>query len=247
MDWSIQQVASLAGTTSRTLRHYADIGLLTPSRVGTNGYRYYDAAALTRLQRILLLRELGLGLPAIAEVLKRETSAPTALATHLQLLRDEQQRLDRQIAAVEKTITKLREGEPLMADEMFDGFDHTQYKEEVSQRWGAEAYASGDRWWKTLTDADRSAFMQRQKQIQADYASALAAGEPADGDVAQEITARQVEWIAIGWQGRPVTAEAIRGLGQMYVDDPRFGANYGGPDGAAYVRDAMEVYASRLP
>ena len=30
-----------------------------------------------------------------------------------------------------------------MAEEMFDGFDHTQYKEEVEERWGKEAYAAG--------------------------------------------------------------------------------------------------------
>ena len=68
-DWSIQEIARLAGTTSRTLRHYDDIGLLAPSRVAHNGYRHYDQTALVRLQRILLLRELGLGLPRIGEVL----------------------------------------------------------------------------------------------------------------------------------------------------------------------------------
>ena len=62
-DRSIQDIARLAGTTSRTLRHYDDIGLLEPSRIGANGYRYYDQHALVRLQRILLLRDLGLGLP----------------------------------------------------------------------------------------------------------------------------------------------------------------------------------------
>ena len=55
-DWSIQQIAKLAGTTSRTLRHYDEIGLLTPTGVGSNGYRRYDSVALVRLQRILLLR-----------------------------------------------------------------------------------------------------------------------------------------------------------------------------------------------
>ncbi len=54
VDWSIQDIARLAGTTSRTLRHYDAIGLLAPSRVAANGYRYYDAPALVRLQRILL-------------------------------------------------------------------------------------------------------------------------------------------------------------------------------------------------
>ena len=61
MDWSVQQIATLAGTTSRTLRHYDDVGLLKPSRTGNNGYRYYGQDALVRLQRILLLRDLGLG------------------------------------------------------------------------------------------------------------------------------------------------------------------------------------------
>ncbi|MDQ1554826.1 MAG: MerR family transcriptional regulator, thiopeptide resistance regulator, partial [Microbacteriaceae bacterium] len=34
VDWSIQDIARLAGTTSRTLRHYGEIGLLAPTRVG---------------------------------------------------------------------------------------------------------------------------------------------------------------------------------------------------------------------
>ena len=74
-EWSIQQIAKIAGTTSRTLRHYGEIGLLPPSSVGHNGYRHYDRNALVRLQRILLLRELGLGLPQIGEVLARESIA----------------------------------------------------------------------------------------------------------------------------------------------------------------------------
>lgn len=59
MDWSIQEIARLTGTTSRTLRHYDAIGLLPPTSIAANGYRCYDEAALVRLQRILLLKELG--------------------------------------------------------------------------------------------------------------------------------------------------------------------------------------------
>src|SRR4030081_715511 len=79
MEWSIHDIARSAGTTSRTLRHYGQIGLLEPSRVGSNGYRYYDDNALVRLQRILLLRELGLGLPAIAELLDGQQDSAAAL------------------------------------------------------------------------------------------------------------------------------------------------------------------------
>src|SRR6188472_1950498 len=116
MEWSIQQIAKLAGTTSRTLRHYDDVGLLAPSSIGHNGYRHYDEAALVRLQRILLLRELGLGLPQIADVLAQESSEAHALESHLAWLRQEQDRLTRQIASVRVTIDALKGGERLMAE-----------------------------------------------------------------------------------------------------------------------------------
>ena len=65
--WSIVEVARLAGVSSRTLRHYDDVGLLPPAYVGSNGYRYYGRDELHRLQEVLVLRELGLPLDAIAQ------------------------------------------------------------------------------------------------------------------------------------------------------------------------------------
>jgi len=108
MEASIQQVARLTGTTSRTLRHYDALGLLEPSRIGENGYRFYDGDALVRLQRILLLRDLGLGLSDIGRVLDQEQDETTALRRHLEWLRSEQDRLARQVASVERTITVPR-------------------------------------------------------------------------------------------------------------------------------------------
>ena len=43
-----------------------------------------------------------------------------------------------------------------MAQDMFDGFDHTQYKDEVEQRWGKDAYATSDAWWRGMSDAVNS-------------------------------------------------------------------------------------------
>lgn len=258
MDWSIQEIARLAGTTSRTLRHYDDIGLLAPSRIAANGYRHYDEAALVRLQRILLLRELGLSLPQIAEVLgasagsAAQVAEASALQTHLELLRQEQQRIGRQIASVESTITALTEGKELMAENMFDGFDHTQYKEEVEERWGRQAYADGDRWWRGLSDDDRAAWKQRVADLGRDWIAAAESGiDPASAE-AQDIARRHVEWLT-GVPGTPAAAPGgdvkgyVIGLGEMYVADPRFGANYatsdGGSAGAEFVRDALRVYA----
>lgn len=245
MEWSIQDIAKHAGTTSRTLRHYDDIGLLPPTRIGSNGYRYYDAAALVRLQRILLLRDLGLALPAIADVLTQATDAPAALRSHLTWLRQEQDRLSRQAASVEDTLRKLEKGEQLMADKMFDGFDHTQYKDEVEQRWGKEAYARSDSWWRAMSDAERSAWKSRSATLGSDWISAVESGIAAESDEAQAIARRHVEWLA-SIPGTPgAVKEYVLGLGEMYVADERFSANYGGTEGAEFVRDALAVYAER--
>ncbi|MGN8553786.1 UNVERIFIED_CONTAM: MerR family transcriptional regulator [Microbacterium sp. SLM126] len=251
-EWSIQQIGKIAGTTSRTLRHYDDVGLLVPSRVGHNGYRYYDQTALVRLQRILLLRELGLGLPQIADVLEREASEIPALESHLAWLRQEQERLMRQVASVENTITALRGGERLMAENMFDGFDHTQYKDEVEERWGKKAYADSDRWWRSMSADEKAAWQQQVSDLGRDWIAAAESGAAPESGEAQALAKRHVAWLT-GIPGTPAAAPGgdvkayVIGLGEMYVADPRFGANYatseGGTAGAEFVRDALRLYA----
>ncbi|MGB9378525.1 MAG: MerR family transcriptional regulator [Mycobacteriales bacterium] len=244
MEWSIQDIARKAGTTSRTLRHYGQLGLLQPSRVGANGYRFYDQAGLVRLQRILLLRELGLGLPAIAEVLAAEQDTGAALRTHLSLLEAERERIGRQIASVRTTLRKTEGGEQLMPEDAFDGFDHTQYEDEVTQRWGREAYQNSDAWWRSLSDQEQAEFQQRQLEIAADFGRAHLAGIPAGSEQAQAIAQRQVDWLSTTTD---LTRDHLVGLAEMYVEDPRFAANYDkhGAGTAAFVRDALQVYAEQ--
>ena len=249
MEWSIQEVARLAGTTSRALRHYDDTGLVPPSRVGANGYRYYDADALVRLQRVLLLRQLGLGIPAIAEVLAGQRDDVHALELHLTWLREEQRRLDRQIASVETTIHTLEGGETPMAEKMFDGFDHTQHRAEVEERWGTDAYARSDAWWRGLDADEKASFQEATARLSADWADAAERGLDPSGAEAQELARRHAAWLG-GIPGTPrdgagPTTEYLVGLGEMYVADPRFGANYGGTVGAELVRDALRVFAER--
>ncbi|NED08676.1 MerR family transcriptional regulator [Streptomyces sp. SID6648] len=242
MEWSIQEIARQAGTTSRTLRHYGDLGLLAPSRIGSNGYRYYDQDALVRLQRILLLRELGLSLPAIKDVLEGQRDTAVALRAHLRLLEQEQARIGRQIASVRTTLHKTQEGMELMAAEVFDGFDHTAHEQEVTERWGRDAYEEGDRWWRSLGDGEKKAFRDEHEAIARDWGRAREAGLAADGPEAQELARRHCAWLS---SAKEPSRSYVIGLGEMYVADPRFGKNYDryGDGTAAFVRDALTVYA----
>ena len=58
MEYNINKLSKLAGVSTRTLRYYDEIGLLTPKRKSSNGYRVYGQAEIELLQQIFY-RELG--------------------------------------------------------------------------------------------------------------------------------------------------------------------------------------------
>lgn len=258
MELSISQLAAQTGLTSRTLRHYDAIGLLPASRVGANGYRYYEPPALFRLQRIILLRDLGLGLDQIASILNRPVPPIEALRAHATSLKQEQKRISRQLVAIEKTIEALREGKDIMATEMFDGFDQKAYQEEVTRRWGKDAYDAGVAWWKKLDPEGKPAWIREAATLNRDWIAAFESGTSPESPEAQVLATRHTEWLASmpgtpaykarrsGDTGGSSTASYLRGLGQLYVTDPRFAVNYGGAEGAGFVRDALTVYADRI-
>lgn len=247
--WTIQEVAKLAKTTSRTLRHYDQIGLLKPSAIGENGYRLYNASALIRLQRILTLRDLGMGLVQIGDVLRRDLSEVEALIVLERQLVQESARLERQIASVQRTLAALQRGESPMSEDMFDGFEHEQFKDEVVDRWGADAWTNSNAWWSSMSKDDQQAYQQKIVDLTNAWQQAYQDGASAESDTAQELAKRQVEWLRATpgphtW-GECTLPEYVRNLGEMYVNDPRFAANYGGEQGATLVRDALNFYIEK--
>src|SRR5215469_3568639 len=71
----IGEFSCIAQVSGRLLRYYDEIGLLSPDFTDPQtGYRYYSARQLPRLNRILVLKELGLSLEQIARLLARDTS-----------------------------------------------------------------------------------------------------------------------------------------------------------------------------
>lgn len=251
--WTIQDVVRHAGVSSRTLRHYDAIGLLPASGTASGGIRWYDDVALVRLQRILLLRELGLSLAAIADVLAAPGTAAEHLRRHVTVLEEQRSALDRRIAAVRRTIHANENGDP-MTPEMFDGFDHTQYSEEVARRWGAAAQQASDAWWTGLSGADQADFRSQVAALNAAWVAAARAEQRPDGEAAQALAARHIAWLA-SVPGTPAatgdpesTAAYVRGLAELYVGDDRFRANYTGdsltdvPAGPEFVRDALLAY-----
>ncbi len=66
MAWSTREIAELAGTSLRAVRHYDEIGLLDEPERRINGYKQYGVAHLMRIRRIRRLNDLGFSLAQIA-------------------------------------------------------------------------------------------------------------------------------------------------------------------------------------
>lgn len=127
-------------------------------------------------------------------------------------------------------------------------FDHTVYRDEVEQRWGKEAYAKSDGWWRGMGAEGRARWQVEAALLSSDWAAA--AGDEAvghDSPAAQELAARHVAWLR-SVPGTPAADPEgdldgyVRGLAEMYVADVRFAANYGGVQGAEFVRDSLLTY-----
>lgn len=247
MEWQMQEVVRATGFTSRTLRHYDQIGLLKPASVGVGGLRYYDQLALVRLQRILLLRDLGLSLTDVAAVVDGDSSDIAALGDHRQSLLREKERIETQMRSVDATIAALQEGKSIMPHTMFEGFDHSRYDDEVRRRWGDEAADRSNNWWDGLGEQGQRRFQQELEDLNSAWDQVIVSGEGPTSESAQQVARRHVQWLDSTWQADHMPRAAVKGIAQMYVDDERFAANYTrvSPVGPQFVCEAVQHYADQ--
>ena len=245
-DHDIGKVARMSGVTSRTLRHYDDIGLLTPAWTGADGRRRYGQPELLRLQHILVLRELGTSLDRIARIVNTDdpSTAIALLRDHLAGLTAERERYARLAATVARTIDSLETGKPMTASHVFDGFVHERYEPEARDRWGDDAVDRSNARWERLGDDGKRRHLLIDREIVEALGAAIRVGFAADSDEVREIVARHHAWLSEIWTP---DAHAYRSLTQMYVDDERFRAHYDevAPGAAELLRDAAALYAER--
>ena len=102
----IGDFSRLGRVTVKALRHYDEIGLLKPVRVDEfTGYRYYSAGQITRLSRIIALKEMGLSLDEIARLLKDDVS----IAHILDLVQIKQTEIKQRLSEESERLTRVEE------------------------------------------------------------------------------------------------------------------------------------------
>lgn len=247
MVYTVKQLADLAGVSIRTLHYYDEIGLLKPSYVGENSYRYYEDALALRLQQILLFRELGFSLDDIRAILDRPGfDLLAALRAHRRALEDRIGRLQDLIATVDRTIQFVNGEQDMSHKQLFSGFseeEEKRYTQEARAQWGAETVDASTRLWNSYTQQQKAHILAEGGAIYAGLAALI--GQPPDSPAVQATIARWHQHLRYFYEP---TVEMLRGLGQLYVDHPDFKRNIGQfhPDLPAFMRAAIEVYCDGL-
>lgn len=125
---TVKEVSQLTGVSVRTLHYYDAIGLLEPTKVTDAGYRMYDDTALSRLQNILLFRELQFPLKEIKEILDSPNfNQEEAVAQQIKLLELQYKHIGELISFAREIQTK---GVKIMNFEVFERkkLDNTRRK-----------------------------------------------------------------------------------------------------------------------
>ncbi|MBA2891138.1 MerR family transcriptional regulator [Nonomuraea soli] len=249
MSFSVGQVSRLAGITVRTLHHYDEIGLLSPTMRTGAGYRRYTDDDLVRLQQILFYRELDFGLEEIAVILDDPGADElTHLRRQHELLLQRRDRVQELVAAVELAMQARTQHIRLTPEERFEVFgtfrpeDHDA---EVERRWGgSKEFEQSRRRVASYTKADWLQLKAEAAGLIDELVAAMKAGLPADDERVLDLAERHRGHISRWFYDCSHDIHAC--LAQLYVDDPRFTAaiDAAAPGLAAYLSQAITANAA---
>jgi MerR family transcriptional regulator, thiopeptide resistance regulator len=243
--FTVKQLSDLAGVTPRTLHHYDQIGLLKPSRVGENGYRYYGEVSILHLQQILFYRELGLPLDDIKNIMgRRDFEVLAALENHKAELAKRKVRLEQLSATVDNTISYLKGQKVMSKKQLFAGFSEAEQEKlaaEAEKMYDPETVRASNKKWKGYSAEQKQRVLDEGNQVYTDMIAAMPKG--AASVEAQAIVERWRKHMDYFWTPN---LEQLLGLADGYVDDPRFRANFDAMhlQLAEFMREAVKVYVA---
>jgi DNA-binding transcriptional MerR regulator len=239
---TVSQLARLAGVSVRTLHHYDEIGLLTPSGRAANGYRVYERAQLQRLQQILFYRELEIPLEEICRIMQDPAfDVLAALIQQRQLLERKTVHLRDVLDAVDAAIHSIKKGTPVNEKKMFEAFE-----KEAENRWGdTPQFKESKRRTAKYSKKDWAQMRTEQDALQSELAQAMHAGITPSDARAMALAERHRQHISKWFYD--CSYEIHRGLAELYVADPRFTANLDKDHKglAEYQRQAILANAAR--
>lgn len=244
MTYTVQQLATLADVSVRTLHHYDAEGLLKPTRTAGNGYRQYDEQDLLKLQQILFFRELDFSLPDIKKIVTSPNFDITAaLHDHRALIEAKKKRLTALLKTIDKTISKINNQKNMEDKELYENFTKEEMEalaSEAKDRWGnTTAYKQSQERYGKLSAEDKARLTKEADELMKAIASHV--GEDPASEPVQKLMAQHYAALSNFYDPN---IQIYRGLAEMFIADPRFTAYYEkyAIGLAQFMHDAMLVF-----
>lgn len=233
-DYQIGEAADILGVTTRTLRHWDAVGLLSPGwRTGAD-YRLYTDGDLDRGWEIIIYRAAGLSLKDIQAVLTEPASRREALERQRDVLSHKIGHLHGMIRAVDEL---LERGETMTNEEKHDLID--PYREEAEARWGGtKEWEQSQEVLTNMSEQDIDDVKRRHADFVDELAEAKARHIKPGSREAAALVEKHRATIA-QWYDAERSRQVI--LARMYVADERFNETYRG--NAAYLLELVEAQA----
>ena len=225
---TVGRTAELVGVSVRTLHHWDEIGLVSPSERTWSDYRVYQAADIERIQQVLLHRELGLSLAEVRAVLDDpDTDVVAQLDRQRAVLSERLDRLRRMIAAVDRMKEAHMSEQKLtpeqQAEILGDGWDPA-WQDEAQENWGdTPEWAQSEKIKARMGVDDWKRVKEETDRLEADLAAAMTAGVQPGSEEANALAQRHRASID---QWFDITVQKQVCIARMYVQDPRFTAHY---------------------
>src|SRR5450432_3007347 len=247
--YTVKQLSDLAAVSVRTLHYYDEIDLLKPTKIGANGYRYYNDETLLRLQQILFYREIGLELLQIKDILDSPGfDLVTALRSHRTVLQEKINRQQQLISTIDTTIMHLVGEMKMSKKRLFQGFSEEkqkQYEREVRLQYDPAIVNESIKRMNSYTKAEQAAIGELGNQIYGDMADALEAGKSPQSSEVKAILERWHNHLSYFYEP---TLDMLRGLGELYNTHPDFIANFQklNPELPAFLQETISQYVDAL-
>jgi len=249
MEYTVQEMADLAGITSRTIRYYDEIDLLKPQKYNSSGYRVYGNKEVDKLQQILFFKEMGLDLDTIKKIMDNpDFNEIQALKKHYNNLIKKKKRLEVLINNVNKTIKNKERGLKMNDKDKFEGFkqklineNEEKYGNELREKYGDKIINKSNEKIKKMSEKDYEKVKKLEEKLFDILKKAIKTKDPS-GELGQKAADLHKQWLRFYWDSYSKKAHA--GLAQMYVSDIRFKSYYDDKvsGSAEFLKDAILIY-----
>lgn len=250
--YKINDVAKIAGISTRTLRYYDNIGLLSPSYTAENSYRFYTDIEIDLLQQILFYKEFGFSLKEIKAILiDEEFNIIDLLDQQKSRIKEKHRQLSKLLITIEKTIRKEK-GEIIMSnDEKFLGLkedeikdNEEKYGKELRNLYTENAIKESYQKIRKMSSWEFNESKRLAKEIDEKLSAALQTND-INSTLSMEVCLLHKKWIKMYWSN--YSKDAHLKLVEMYTLDKRFKEYYdkSGVGATIFLYNSMQLFLKK--